>query len=250
MNANAFSENPEKTNNTFSDSGKEPLALARDVVASLTKENRSLGRLAFELRGNRLLVSVVGFDRPGILAYLTKKFRDTDIESCFGQKMPKPGRKVQGSYFELAWTEGNQESLKKMCEEFLTDDTDFVGGERFTADRFFDLRVDILRNDKGLLYAVAKVLAKHNVNLAFFRADKVADFLVDGGFGLPGLADGHEPLAQGNPFEYQVSIVAWLELADDVDELMLQEELEKACPEGSLVTLRERPRELRLSEDN
>jgi predicted amino acid-binding ACT domain protein len=208
--------------------GNDPLTTAR---LSLSNGDHALGRLAFMLSGNRLLVSVLGFDRPGILAYLTEKFfrAGASIEACFGRRLARG----VGSYFEI--TADSQDTLKRLCQEFMTDDMGFPDRERVTPARFFDLEVLMRRDQKGLLYAVSDVLSRHGVNVSHFTADKADDFLMDMDSTL---AAGGEPLA------WQVHMLARLEMPEGTDDEFLKEEMLARLPKGTEVNLTERPLDL------
>src|SRR5262245_59905090 len=81
-------------------------ALASTLFARLPDNDRALGRLAFKLSDHRLTICVVGFDRPGTLAHVTRKLLDAqvDIEACFGEALASfaGGRfkDIQGCFFE------------------------------------------------------------------------------------------------------------------------------------------------------
>jgi glycine cleavage system regulatory protein len=199
----------------------KPVTLYRHLLSDGKGDEQPFGRLSFLLLDNRLLVNVVGLHRPGLLAYLTKKFLDfkADIEWCSGERL----RRGAGALFEI--TGPSKEDFGHLCDEFLNHDLPLLGPLDFVPTRFFDLLVKVPRNQSGLLHTVAKVLADHNVDLAYFMADKV------GG-------------------KHQVMILARLELAAGVNELDLRVKLEKSCPEGSVVDLQERPHGLYLPKGN
>src|SRR5579871_109922 len=79
-----------------------------------------LGVFGLHLEENQLEVTVTGFDRPGVLAYLARGFKlfDLNIDSCFGEKL----KRRQGSYFELASPFESLDKLAQLYEYFLRDD--------------------------------------------------------------------------------------------------------------------------------
>ncbi|OWK38959.1 hypothetical protein FRUB_06335 [Fimbriiglobus ruber] len=106
-----------------------------------------------------------------------------------------------------------------MAEHLKKDAGDFELRSLVGFDRLYNLNVEVLKDECGLLYPVADFLATNDVNLRYFRADK------DDLGGLDGLPE--------------VQVFAQLEVPPSMTEQQLRDGLELRCPAWSRVTLRE-----------
>jgi glycine cleavage system regulatory protein len=192
-------------------------------VKSFTQEvvgdnNQPLVTLNCRLDDLSLRVDVDGLDRPGTLAFVTGLFAEfrVNVEACYGRRL----HMTQGSQFELEHSPENRARVLKMLNHLQSE-----GGEKFRVvnpvafDRVYSVRVDILKDDYGLLHPLAKVLADKRVNLHSFSAEKK---LLGGLNGLP-----------------EVCVMAEMELPFGLDLNDLKTCLAAACPEGSWLKFRE-----------
>jgi glycine cleavage system regulatory protein len=219
----AMAEPEAQSGSPVEDNIRPPAKYHREFF-TIALENPSEGRLITTLTckvaNNMLLVTVDGEECCGVLAFITKAFADfgVNIESCNGRRM----KFTQGCYFELTHSRQNEERVRNMFDYLERN-----AGSQFRPkpvvifDRVYDIKIDVLRDQTGLLSLMAELFARNNVNLRYFRAD----------------TEDHSgrQLEFATADEPEVEITAGLDLPVGLSWEWLREELQNVCPPDSVL---------------
>lgn len=123
------------------------------------------------LAAHKLGVFVGGPDGPCILRQMALLLQQhgLDVVACHGERL----QSLQGTCFEIALRRAlTAGGLLRLQKELADELAAFEPPAPFLPAERALLEVNRPRDDKELLFAAAKVLGDHQVNLAFFRFDR------------------------------------------------------------------------------